>query len=266
MGGSDLIAVIVGGAIGIAGSIVPHLWTQSRARASARATARAYVSAILEMEKIRQHGASYRASLNALRSGSSQSLLRIFGSEDEHPDAETQKALVGQLGFLDANIAADLVLFCTMLAGLRVDLKAIALGQLDDKPIADKIRLIELDLKLWDDTQALGRAIIGRLSAPATDARFSFHHSRPAAVIAAASSWRTPSSPPRASPRSRASKRNLGTSSSRSKRKCIAVQSNSIPQFVPAESLANLSSSSIAVSGASTSTPKGNSQNSIATP
>src|SRR5262245_19426746 len=40
---------------------------------------------------------------------------------------------------------------------------------------------------------------------------------------------------------------NCFTCSSRSKRKCIAVQSNSIPQFDPAKSLANLSSSSIAV-------------------
>src|SRR6476619_7233726 len=103
MAGSNPIAVIVGGVIGIAGSIVPHLWTQSRARASARASARAYVSAILEMEKIRQHGAVYRAALDALRSGNPQSLPRIFGSEDERPDAEIQKTLVGQLGFLDAN-------------------------------------------------------------------------------------------------------------------------------------------------------------------
>jgi hypothetical protein len=163
MGGSDLIAVIVGGAIGIAGSIVPHLWTQSRARASARASARAFVSAILEMEKIRQHGATYRTALNALRLGSPQSLPRIYGAEDSRPDDETQKVLLGQLGFLDADVAADVVLFFNMLNGLRVDLKAMALGQLDGLPIADKIRVIELDLKLWDDTQALGRKIVARL-------------------------------------------------------------------------------------------------------
>jgi hypothetical protein len=53
MAGSDLLAVIIGGAIGIAGSIVPHLLTQSRARASARASVRTYVSAILKMEEVR---------------------------------------------------------------------------------------------------------------------------------------------------------------------------------------------------------------------
>jgi hypothetical protein len=52
-------------------------------------------------------------------------------AEDYRPDDETQKALLTQLGFLDADIAAGLVLFFSMLNGLRVDLKAIALGQLD---------------------------------------------------------------------------------------------------------------------------------------
>jgi hypothetical protein len=163
MAGTDLWGVVVGGVIGIAGSIIPHLWAQSRARASARASARAYVSAILEMEKIRQHGANYRAALNALRAGSAQSVPRIYGAEDYRPDDETQKALLTQLGFLDADIAAELVLFFSMLKGLGADLKAIALGQLDNLSVADKIRVIELDLKLWDDTQALGRKIVARL-------------------------------------------------------------------------------------------------------
>jgi hypothetical protein len=44
-----------------------------------------------------------------------------------------------------------------------VDLKAIALGQLDNLSIAEKIRIIELDLTLWDHTQALGRKIVARL-------------------------------------------------------------------------------------------------------
>jgi hypothetical protein len=92
-----------------------------------------------------------------------QSLPRIYGAEDYRPDDETQKALLTQLGFLDADIAADLVLFFSMVNGLRADLKAIALGQLDNLSIADKIPLIELDLKLWDDTQALGRKIVARL-------------------------------------------------------------------------------------------------------
>jgi len=61
-------------------------------------------------------------------------------------------------------------------------------------------------------------------------------------------------------------KTNLAALSSQSKRKCIAVQSNSIPQFAPAENVANCSSFCMAESGASTSTPKGSSQNVIASP
>jgi hypothetical protein len=62
-----------------------------------------------------------------------------------------------------APVASDLVLFFNMLNGLRVDLKAIALGQLDNLPVPQKIRIVELDLKLWDDTQELGRKIVARL-------------------------------------------------------------------------------------------------------
>src|SRR5258707_7228478 len=119
-------------------------------------------SAIVGIEKIRQHGAVYRDALNALRAGSSQSLPRVFGAEG-YPDDEIQKALLNQFGLLGADVASDLVLFCNMLNGLRVDLKAIALGQLDNLSIAEKIRIIELDLKLWDDAQALGRKIVARL-------------------------------------------------------------------------------------------------------
>jgi hypothetical protein len=162
MAGSDLLAVIIGGAIGIAGSIVPHLLTQSRARASARASVRAYVSAILKMEEVRQHGTAYRQAVSDLRSGSLQSLPRLFGAEDWAID-ETQKALTNQIGLLGADVASDFVLFCTMLDGLKADLKAIARGRLDDVPIPEKITIVEEDLKLWDDTQELGRKIVAHL-------------------------------------------------------------------------------------------------------
>jgi hypothetical protein len=75
-----------------------------------------------------------------------------------------QKALAGQVGLIGADVASDLVQFCTMLDGLRVDLKAVALGQLDSLPVPEKISIVESDLKLWDATQELGRKIVARLS------------------------------------------------------------------------------------------------------
>jgi hypothetical protein len=56
---------------------------------------------------------------------------------------------------------------------------------------------------------------------------------------------------------------NFATSVFSLKRKCIAASANAIPQFAPATSMAKSSSSRIVESGASTSTPKRNSQNLI---
>jgi hypothetical protein len=161
MAASELIGVVIGGVIGLTGSILPHLYEKYRARKSARAMAFAYVSGILRMEEIRQHGSLYQQNLDGLRSGASQSLMKIFGAEDSRD--EFQSALIGQVGLLEPDIARDMVMFCNMLEGLRVDLKSMNLGQMDNLAIDQKIKILEGDLKLWNDTQDLGRDLIRRL-------------------------------------------------------------------------------------------------------
>jgi hypothetical protein len=159
---SDLAGVIIGGLIGLAGSVIPHFWEKRRAQKSARAIAGAYLSGILKMEEVRQHGSLYRQNLAALRAGASQSLLKIFGAED-YPNDELQTALIGQIGLLEPDVARDMVIFGNMLNGLRADLKAMALGQMDNLPTPEKIRILENDLKLWNDAQALGRDLMSRM-------------------------------------------------------------------------------------------------------
>jgi hypothetical protein len=163
MNGSGLIGVVIGGVIGIAGSFLPHLYEKQRARKSARAVARAYVSGILKMEEIRKHSSLYERNVEALEAGTSQSLMKIFGAEEASPDLEIQKALINQLGLLEPGVAQDMVVFGNMLAGLRIDLKAISLGQLEPLSVAEKIRILKLDLKLWNDTLDLGRDLVRRL-------------------------------------------------------------------------------------------------------
>jgi hypothetical protein len=114
------------------------------------------------MEAIRQHGSLYRQNLEALRSGATKELLRIYGAAD-HTSDEMQKALIGQLGFLKSEDASDLVQFCNMLEGLRIDLKAMALNKMDALTLEQKIMIIESDSKLWDETLQLGRALVARL-------------------------------------------------------------------------------------------------------
>jgi hypothetical protein len=165
MAASDLvglIGVIVGGVIGVAGSFVPHWWERRRTQKSAQALARAYISGVLRMEEIRQHVSLYQVTLASLQSGASpKPLMQIVGAEDA--DDPIQRALIGQIGLLKPDIAAEVVLFCNMLEGLRIDLKAMALGQMDALPIAQQMQTIANDLKLWKDTLALGRSLLERL-------------------------------------------------------------------------------------------------------
>jgi hypothetical protein len=164
MAGSDLvglIGVIVGGVIGVAGSFVPHWWERRRAQKSAQALARAYLSGILRMEEVRRHSLLYEQCLAGLLSGTSQAVMQIFGAEDAGDPI--QQALIGQIGLLKPDIATDVVAFINMLDGLRVDLKAMATGQMDAIPVTEKIRIVESDRQLWIDTLGLGRGLLGRL-------------------------------------------------------------------------------------------------------
>jgi hypothetical protein len=159
----NLVGVVVGGLIGLAGSFIPHWYEKRRARLSARAFARAYISGILKLEEIRKHGSLYQQNIESLKADSSGSLMKIFGAE-ELSDTEIQKSITAQLGFIEPGIAADLVMFGNMLAGLRIDLKAMTLGQMDSLTASQKIGILQRDLDLWNDTLRLGRDLVQRLA------------------------------------------------------------------------------------------------------
>ena len=87
--------------------------------------------------------------------------MKIYGAEEMSD--ELQSVAITQISFLEPNIARDVVAFGYMLDGLRVDLKAMAVEQMDSLSVAEKIRILDNDLNLWNDTQALGRDLISRL-------------------------------------------------------------------------------------------------------
>jgi hypothetical protein len=132
MAESDLLPVIVGGAIGLAGSWFPHFWKQRRAKASARAVARAYISGILKMEEVLRYSELFRKAQQDLQSGNPQALPRIYGAEHYPNNDPTRTALINQLGLLKPEDAEDLVLFLNMLQGFDVDAAAMARGKMAD--------------------------------------------------------------------------------------------------------------------------------------
>lgn len=162
MAATELIGVGIGGLLGLAGSVIPQFWDKRRARLSARAICRAYVAGILRMDEIRRHGELYEKNLADLRSGATQSMMKIYGAEDTKD--EMQSALIGYVGLLSPDVACDMVIFCNMMSGLRVDLKAMSTGEMDGIPVSDKILILEKDLRVWDQTKTLGRALVNRLS------------------------------------------------------------------------------------------------------
>ena len=159
----SVIGVCVGGLIGVAGSLLPFIYQRSEARRSSRALTAAYVSGILRMEEVRKRADLYRRTIESIRSGNSR-LAKIFGAENATAvDQDIQKEILRQLGLLPPDVARDIIMFNNMLFGLRVNMRAIATGQMDDMSDDAKAETLEADLKLWEDTLALGRSIVARL-------------------------------------------------------------------------------------------------------
>lgn len=159
----SVIGVCVGGLIGLAGSILPFIFQRDAAKRSSKAVTAAYVSGILHMEEIRKRADQYRRNIESLKSGN-PTVMKIFGAENAiFVDQEIQREILKQLGLLPPDVARDMIIFNNLLFGLRTDMRAMATGQMDDMSNDEKARVLEVDLKLWEDTLSLGCTIVARL-------------------------------------------------------------------------------------------------------
>jgi hypothetical protein len=159
----SVIGVCVGGLIGLAGSLLPLIYQRNAAKRSSRAVIAAYVSGILHMEEVRNRADQYRRNIESIRSGD-RGFAKIFGAENATAvDQEIQREILRQLGLLPPDVARDIIIFNNHLFGLRTDMRAIAIGQMDELSDDEKAGILEADLKLWEDTLALGRSIVARL-------------------------------------------------------------------------------------------------------
>jgi hypothetical protein len=156
----------IGGAVGVVGSLAtslaPHLWQRSRDRRAARAIARAYISGILRMEKIRDHAGWYEQVIAVIELDEARA-INLFASANVDVNDFLRPSLVAQLGLLHPEVAADIMLFLNMHDGLRLSLKGMSLGQLNDRPRSEKLRALRSDWTLWQDTIALGTKLVERL-------------------------------------------------------------------------------------------------------
>jgi hypothetical protein len=158
---ADLSSVIVGGAIGIAGSFGPLLWQQRQSRLALRAGVRASIYAILDMYATRDFAAIVRRAIDGWSAGTLNEWPTFAGSAElrEDPILHRLGEKVGLLG----DEAADVVAFTNMITGIDLDLRAIVKGELDRLTTPDRIRLFERDLTLWHEAERLGGELIRRL-------------------------------------------------------------------------------------------------------
>jgi hypothetical protein len=155
-----LAGVIIGGVIGVAGSLIPQVWQTYRARKSARAIARAYISGILNMCDVRGYDAVFKKHLADLKDGN-KPVMKMFGGKDAD---ELQTVLMAQVGLLDPDTASDVVKFTNVLKALKIDLAAMAAGEFDELPEPTIVSILQDDVKALHELKRLGGGLVGRLS------------------------------------------------------------------------------------------------------
>lgn len=159
---SDLLAVVTGGALALAGSFGAQAWQGRRERKALRAAFRAEISTILHMAEIRKHDQLFRTMVELWETKGIEQPVVVFGGEDLPSDPVFDKN-VEKIGTLGADVAGDIGAFYAMMTGVRIDLRALMRGQMGNLTPAQRIDVIKKDLALYDEALALGRRLVERL-------------------------------------------------------------------------------------------------------
>jgi hypothetical protein len=109
---SQLIGVVIGGLIGLAGATLGPWLAARRDKARAKAFVRAYLISIVEIAQSRGHVARANALLEQWRAGKTDVDITTFGSQsDAIGDPVASGELLKQAALLDPDDAADLARF-----------------------------------------------------------------------------------------------------------------------------------------------------------
>jgi hypothetical protein len=144
----QIIGVIVGGALGIGGSMATKYWDSWREAKSLRASLAAEIAAILVTAKMRNHESNFRALLAQWKAGNN--LPVTASGVDLAMTGGVYEANVSKIGLIGADLAARVVRFHFELLAMRITFKTVEDGSFQQLPLAAKIAETETLLDLWD--------------------------------------------------------------------------------------------------------------------
>ena len=161
---SQLIGVVIGGLIGLAGATLAPWLAGRRDRTRARAFVRAYLVSIVEIAQSRGHVARGNAVLEQWKAGKTDVDITTSGSQSEAlGDPVASGELLKQTAFLDPDDAADLARFISSLRAVRIDLDALNNEQFKARPIEVKIAALQWTIDEWAKAEASAKKLIERL-------------------------------------------------------------------------------------------------------
>jgi hypothetical protein len=159
---TDYWGVLLGGAIGLAGSFIPQLWQSYRAKKSAGGFVASYIHGIIEITNARNHVANARRLLEAWRGPNPDFPISVYGTPDLASDPLLAEAS-RQIGLLDAADARDAATFLYILMAIRIDLRMIESGRFMTLAVAERIARLQWDLDQWQRAETIGNRLVNRL-------------------------------------------------------------------------------------------------------
>jgi hypothetical protein len=157
-----LIGVIVGGAIGLLGSLFAAGLTARRERQKAEALVRAYLIGILEITEAREHVKLARHVIACWRAGDDIP-FEFFGNDTLKNDLVEVGELAKQTTYLNRDDAANTARFITLLQAVRINMNMLSSDKFKALPIDRRLAHVEWALNQWLRAVEIASRLIDRL-------------------------------------------------------------------------------------------------------
>jgi hypothetical protein len=165
--GGALLGVYIGGRITHRNQLALQKANDDRLRKSVAAALGAEIDAFLHLQERRPWEKNFRAAIPNLRNGvvwKSAGPGSLGFAPDEKPHDrfvvyQSQMASIGMLG----PVCADVAKFYSLAIGVRSTVINAERGVFDNLTPDQKADLVDSELKVWDETKALGHALVRSL-------------------------------------------------------------------------------------------------------